>query len=425
MSTEIPDPIGHNDPPPPAKPPEPRREPAAQGARLPTHQVLRLVQRFAWRVGGLILVLAISIVIWIALSGHAKPTSAPAESSSVVPVHVARIMRQDLYNEVTITAEFRPFLKVELHAKVSGYVDEINVDIGDRVKSGELLARLEVPELRDELARAKAAEQRAEADYKDAHLVYTRLLRVDKEGTNLIAQQELDAAEAKDLTTQAAIAAANAEVSRYGTLLAYTRITAPFDGVITHRYADPGALIQAGTASDTQSMPLVCLADNYRLRLDSAISVTYVKDIHLGDQVDVQVDSLPGKSFTGTISRFTQRVDDDTRTMVTEIDVPNPNLEIVPGMYATALFKLNRRPNALVIPTDAVSSSSDQKTSVYVVNQAHQIEEQPVKLGLETSDKYEVLAGLREGDLVIVSGHSQVRPGQKVEPNVVDPAAQP
>src|SRR4029077_2575388 len=132
-------------------------------------------------------------------------------------VAVARTTREDLYNEVSIPAEFRPYLKVELHAKVSGYVDQINVDIGDQVKAGQLLARLEVPELRDELARAKAAEKRAEADYKDAHLVYSRLLAVEKEHPNLVAQQELDAAEAKDATTEAAIAAAKAETGRYQT----------------------------------------------------------------------------------------------------------------------------------------------------------------------------------------------------------------
>src|SRR5579863_2837446 len=114
-------------------------------------------------------------------------------------------------NEVPMPAEFRPYMEVELHAKVSGYVDQMYVDIGDRVKAGQLLATLEVPELRDEHARALAAEKRAVADYKDAHLVYQRLLAVEKDHPNLVAQQELDAAEAKDSTTEAAIAGAKAE----------------------------------------------------------------------------------------------------------------------------------------------------------------------------------------------------------------------
>ena len=180
-----------------------------------------------------------------------------------------------------------------------------------------------------------ATEQKAEADHTDAHLIYTRLSAVNQKHPNLVAQQDLDTAEAKDRATAAAIAAAKADVEKYQTLVGYTQITAPFDGVITRRYADPGALIQAGTASDTQSMPLVRVSDNYRLRLDFPVSVDYVKDIHLGDTVEVRVESLGGKTFTGTISRFTDEVAEETRTMITEIEVPNPDLEIVPGMYAT------------------------------------------------------------------------------------------
>src|SRR5581483_1501262 len=325
------------------------------------------------------------------------------------------------YNEVYFPAEFRPYLQVELHAKVSGYVDHINVDIGDQVKAGQLLATLEVPELQSELNRSIAAEKRAQADYKDAHLVYTRLQAVEKDHPNLVAQQELDAAEAKDSTTEAAIAAAKAEREKYQTLIAYTKITAPFDGVVTHRYADPGSLIQAGTTSDTQSMPLVRLSDNYHLRLDFPVSVAYVKDIHVGDQVDVRVQSLGGKTFTGVISRSAQKVDEDTRTMITEIEVANPNLELVPGMYAEALLKVQRRPRALAIPLEAVSQ--EQPPTVYVVNQAQEIEVRPVTLGIETPTKYEILDGLKEGDLVMIGARSAVKPGQKVETKLIGPLA--
>jgi len=372
-----------------------------------------------WRIGALILILATSIVVWRAKSGGASASPEPAHA---LPVAVARVTHEDLFKEVTIPAEFRPYLKVELHAKVSGYVDQINVDIGDQVKAGQLLARLEVPELRDELARANAAEKRAEADYKDPHLVYTRLQAVEKEHPNLVAQQELDAAESKDATTEAAIAAAKAEVQKEQTLLGYTQIIAPFDGVITRRYADPGSLIQAGTASDTQSMPLVCLSDNYRLRLDTAVSVDYVKDIHIGDQLDVLVESLTNKVIKGTISRVAQRVDDETRTMITEVDVPNPKLELVPGMYARVVLRVERRPGALTVPTEAIAS--DKNTSVFVVNGDQEIEERQVTLGLETPTQFEVLSGLKEGDLVLIGSRSQVRLGQKVEAKLVGSLAE-
>jgi RND family efflux transporter MFP subunit len=419
MSTETPEPTNK---PIPGETDQPALSSESQHAGQ-GHRIVGLGPKLArlvnWRFGALILVLATSILIWRAMSGRAGAIPAPAHAQ---PVAVARVTREDLFKEVTIPAEFRPYLKVELHAKVSGYVDQINVDIGDQVKAGQLLARLEVPELRDELARAKAAEKRAEADYKDAHLIYTRLLAVEKEHPNLVAQQELDAAESKDATTEAAIAAAKAEVQKEQTLLGYTQIIAPFDGVITRRYADPGSLIQAGTASDTQSMPLVCLSDNYRLRLDTAVSVDYVKDIHVGDQLDVLVESLKNKVIKGTISRVAQKVDDETRTMLTEIDVPNPKLELVPGMYAKAVLKVQPRAQALVIPIEAVPPG--QSPSVYVINQQNQIEERPVTTGLETPDKCEVLTGLKEGEMVLIGSRSRVRVGQKVEAKLKPSLAQ-
>jgi RND family efflux transporter MFP subunit len=194
-------------------------------------------------------------------------------------------------------------------------------------------------------------------------------------------------------------------------MVGYTQITAPFDGVVTHRYADPGTLI------DAQGKPLVRVSDNYRLRLDFPVTVDYVKDVKLGDAVTVRVDSLNGKTFTGKISRFTHEVDDNTRTMITEIEVPNADLELIPGMYATVVLKVEKRLQALAVPTEAVVG--EKTPTVYVVNRDNQIEERAVKLGLETPDDYEVLSGLREGDLVIIGNHSGFQAGQKVEPKLV------
>jgi RND family efflux transporter MFP subunit len=311
-------------------------------------------------------------------------------------------------------------VEVELHAKVSGFVREMKVDFGDRVKAGQLLATLEVPELQDELHNAIATAQKDEADYTNAHLIYMRLAAVNKEHPNLVAQQDLDTADAKDRTAAAAIAATKAEVAKFNTLVDYTRITAPFDGVITKRYVDPGALIQAGTTSDTQ--PLVRVSDNYRLRLDFFVSQAYVKDTHVGDPVEVRAESQGGKSFTGIITRTTARVEEQTRKMTVEIEVPNPDLKLVPGTYAAVVLKVEDHPHALSIPAEAVPAG--QQSNVYLVNDQHQIEVRPVTLGLETPNRYEVLAGLKEGDLVLVGSRSQVKPGQEVEPKLITSVAQ-
>ena len=236
-------------------------------------------------------------------------------------------------------------------------------------------------------------------------------MTVNQEHPGFVVQQDLDTANANNLSTAAAIAAAKANVEKYQTMVGYTQITAPFDGVITYRYADPGTLI------DAQGKPLVRVSDNYLLRLDFPVTVDYVKDVKVGDSVTVRVDSLNGMTFTGKITRFTREVDENTRTMITEIEVPNPDLELMPGMYATVVLNVEKHLQALAVPTEAVAG--EKTHTVYVVNRNHQIEERAVKLGLETADKYEVLSGLDEGDLVVIGNRSGFQAGQRVEPKLI------
>jgi RND family efflux transporter MFP subunit len=371
-----------------------------------------------WGVAILAGVIVIGILAVRPWHGRARAVAAAATGAPVVAV--ARVDREDLFREITFPAEFRPYTEVDLHAKVSGYVKEMKVDIGDRVKAGQLLALLEVPELREELDHAVAAHQRAQAEYRDAHLAYTRLVAVNQDHPNLIAQQDLDTAEARDATAQGTVAATQADVDKDQTLVAYTRITAPFAGVITKRYADPGSLIQAGTASNTQTMPLVRVSDNTLLRLDFPVSVDYVRGIRLDAPLSVRVDSLGARTFAGKIARFSAKVDDSTRTMVVEMEVANPSLELVPGMYATVTLRVDNRPHALAIPIEAVPPGGK---SVLLVNGSHSLEERAVTLGLETSARYEVLAGLNEDDLVMIGNPAQLTAGQRVEPRLSAPLA--
>lgn len=355
--------------------------------------------------------------------GAASCSQKNESAGAATPVVAAvKVDRENLTKDVPIPGEFRPYVEVELHAKVSGYLDKMNVDFGDRVKAGQLLCTIEVPELQDQLNNAIADEQRAEADYTNAHLIYTRLVAVNKEHPDLVAEQDIDTASAKDLTAKATIAAARAEVGKYRTLVGYTQITAPFDGVITYRYVDPGALVEAGTSSDT-AKPLLRISDNYHLRLDFPVSVAYVKDVKVGNTVEVQVGSMDDEKFTGKITRSTLRANFDTRTMITELEVANPDLKLVPGMYTSVSFQAEHRSGALAIPIQAVPPG--QSSSVYVINNQNEIEERPVTLGLETPSQYEVLSGLKEGELVFIGNRSVVKPGEKVEPKLVGLPAQP
>ena len=368
---------------------------------------------FAWELSGVAALALLAGGLACGCSRHAAVKASDSRDEGALPVAgVAQVARENLFRQVTIPAEFRPYEEVELHAKVSGYVKDMNVDLGDKVKTGQLMATLEVPELRDELTNALALELKAEASHTNANLIHTRLAAVNQAHPNLVAQQQLDTALAEDQSTAAAIAAAQAEVGRLRTLESYTRITAPFDGVVTWRYADPGTLIQSGTASDSQSLPVVRVSDNYLLRLDFPVSVQYVQYLQVGDAVAVHVDSLGGRQISGKITRSTGKVDADTRTMMFEIEVSNPKLELAPGMYATVILNVENRPNALAIPIEAVTGKGN---SVLVVNADHEIEARPVTLGMETPDKYEVLSGLKEGELVLAGNPRHLQPGEKVQ----------
>jgi RND family efflux transporter MFP subunit len=339
------------------------------------------------------------------------------QAAKTPTIAVAAVTRQNLYEELTVQAEFRPYLEVELYSKVPGYLKTINVDFGDRVRAGDLIATIEVPELQNELDRALAAQQRAEADYRDAHLDYTRLAGVNQSQPNLIAQQDLDAAEARDHATAAAVGGAKADVGQYRTMIGYTRILAPFDGVVTARYADPGALIQAASSTQTQARPLIRLSENQLLRLDFPVSVSYSQEISVGDPVEIHLEGS-GRVLTAKITRFTRKVAMDTRTMETEVEVPNPDLKLIPGMYATAVLRLNQHPGALALPVEAVSATNS--SSVYLIDGSQQIEERPVKLGIESPDSYEVLSGLNAGDLVVIGSRAGIQPGEKVIPKLVE-----
>lgn len=214
---------------------------------------------------------------------------------------------------------------------------------------------------------------------------------------------------------------AEAEQARTKTIFEYTQVTAPFTGVVTKRYADTGSMIQAGTASQTQAMPVVRLSQNSLLRLILPVPESAVPTVHVGQPVEVKVPSL-NRTFPGKVVRFADKLNLSTRTMDTEVDVPNPDLVLIPGMYATVNLTLQQRNDALAIPLTAIGGS-DQKPTVFLVRPDGTVEERAVTLGLETANRVEVRAGLSEGDLVVIGSRNQIHPGQQVSPKLVEMAA--
>ncbi len=365
-----------------------------------------------------------------------------ADADSVLVVPAAKVVRAELNKEISLTGEFQPFQEVDLMAKVSGYVKSIQVDIGDQVKEGQILATLEIPEMGDDINRANAAVQAADADvatardelrratssHEIAHISFTRIQDVNKKEAGLVPVQEIDVLHSRDLEAEAQMAMAQSrlrsaeqhnqmalsEQARVQTLFQYTKIVAPFSGVITKRYASVGSMIQAGTASQTQAMPVVRISQNNPLRLMLPVPESAVSLIRTGETVQVNVRSI-GKTIEGRITRFSKSVQASTRTMETEVDISNPDSTLVPGLYADVVLRTEQHLNALSIPVDAVARTGDS-TSVYAVDSSGMIHISQIKTGIETPQQIEVLSGLQEGDTVIVGRHSGLQNGTRVRP---------
>ncbi|MGA9886022.1 MAG: efflux RND transporter periplasmic adaptor subunit, partial [Candidatus Acidiferrales bacterium] len=317
------------------------------------------------------------------------------------------------------------------------------------VKQGELLAVLEIPELQQQLqqdeasvrrseqdvARAHEEQSRAESAYSVAHITYTRLADVQKSRPELVAQQEIDVAQGKDLEANAGVSSAKdalaadeqallsskASLAKDQALFSYARMTAPFDAVVTQIYAYTGALLPAGTSSNKGDSALCHLSQNDLLRLVIPVPERAVPDIHDGQTLEVDVSAL-NKTFTGKIIRYSDQIDPATRTMHTEVNVPNANYELVPGMYASVKIPLHTALDVLTVPTQAVQASGEGHGAVLVVNRENRIEKRDVSLGLQTATDAEIVSGLKEGELVLYGEQSQYKPGQLVVPQIVTPS---
>ena len=376
---------------------------------------------------------------------QAKDPGESDSSSSAVSVGVVKIGRQNLGRTLTLSSELVPFQQIDVYAKESGFVKNLYVDYGSRVQANQVLATLEIPELQlqvkeDDAAVKNATAQiphaqdelnRMEAQQKVLQLQFDRLNSVAQSKPGLVAQQEVDDSQGRALAMAAQVEAAKSNLQSAESVLAaaeakrehdqalfdYSKITAPFPGVVTQRYANLGTLMQAGTSSSTQAMPLVTLSEDDRFRLVIPVPETYVHYIHVGDPVNVNVPSL-NRTFPGKVTRFSVDVREDTRTMHTEVDVENPQRVLLPGLYAEATITLEQKKDAISLPLQAVNQENGQ-TTVDLVDSSNKIEERKVVLGIQTATDAEVLSGLQQGDMVVVSDRSSLKPGEQVQPKVI------
>jgi membrane fusion protein (multidrug efflux system) len=351
-------------------------------------------------------------LIIVAATGCSRAHSDVANDSRRTVV-VVRPQRGDIARSMTLPGDLVGLYQSTLYAKVTGYLKQISVDKGDWVKSGQVLAVIEVPELQQRLARVRA-------DLDVQHLTYQRLEQVWKSDPRLVARQDVDIAQGKYLE-------AKAQMDELTAMVSYTRIVAPFDGVITGRFVDPGALIKAGgeqaaSAPDQGSAhpsggtsPVLSLAMIDTMRTYVYAPQDAVGSIRRGMPAKLTLQDLPGRSFEGVVTRYSNSLDLGTRTMLTEIDLKNPRHELYPGMYANVTLELERHRGALELPESAIGDSTEGK--YVMVAQGGKLRKQDVTVGINNGKNAEIVSGLSGGESVVATIDPSIVPDEAV--NVV------
>jgi RND family efflux transporter MFP subunit len=391
----------------------------------------------------------VMVVLLVAVHEHNRDASQVEAAPGPPAAQVAMVKRGSIAQVLSLAGQFQPFQVIDVHPKVSGFIRHIYVDIGDRVHQGQTLAVLEVPELqaqlagtvsevarsKDEIQRAQHEVQRAESTHAALRADYQRLADTSRAQPGLIAQQELDDAQAKDLSSEADVDAAKAALSaaqkglevsqadnqRVSAIASYTNVVAPLDGIIIWRYADTGALIQSGINSNNQDLPIVKLAQSGVMRLRLPVPEAYVRYVNLGDPIKVHVDAL-GRSFEGKVVRFTRDLNFETRTMETEVDVPNKDLTIDSGMYANVLMRLAHADSVPTVPISALVLHGGGQ-QVYILDADNRVHVRDVQVGIRGSRLVAITSGLEPGDRVIIGSQAKYAEDEAVTPVVADTPA--
>jgi membrane fusion protein, multidrug efflux system len=368
---------------------------------------------------GIVMALVVLAALASACGGKPDQVTDPIEPT----VSVIHPQRGEMVRSIDLPGDVVGFYEAALHAKVTGYLQSISVDKGDWVKARQVLAQIQVPELYSNLARAQASLQIAK-------ITYDRLKRVQQTDPRLVSQEDVDMAYAKYQETQAGMRTLE-------TMVEYTKIIAPFDGVITGRFADPGALIRAGGGDfgldETSGLispgategagghrsgggPILTLAEIDKLRVYVYVPEGSYPFIRRGTLATLRFDEFPDRVFKGSVARFATSLDLATRTMLTEIDLDNPDRVLYPRTYAHVTLDLIRHPNALSIPTAALHGSGDS-ARVLIVKQGRLLEV-PISTGINDGSSVEVSSGLTDESLVVDTYSNALTPGEKVRCNL-------
>jgi len=329
----------------------------------------------------------------------ATPRLPAADAPKPVEVKTTRPTRGEIHRFVTLPGSIKANQQATLCAKVAGYLKSLHVDKGDRVTAGQALGEIELPELAAEAVKYRAEIRVAETDLK-------RLTAAQKSAADLVTPQSVDEARGR-------LEIAQANLERTETLLAYSKLTAPFSGVVTARHVDPGAFVPAAASgSAAQTAAIVTLMDFNTVRAQVAVPELEAALVRVGQPVRLTTESLSGRKFEGSVSRISYALDDATRTMLVEADLPNPDLTLRPGMYATIKVGVEKHTDTILIPVEALVM---EKANAFVFIAADgKAKKTPIKVGFNDGVKVEATSGLTGNEAVILVGRMTLADGAAI-----------
>ncbi|HZL35585.1 MAG TPA: efflux RND transporter periplasmic adaptor subunit [Tepidisphaeraceae bacterium] len=386
------------------------------------------------------IIVALILCVAFALVERAKRTTqanlaadTARSADAPVAVEVVPVVRAGAGKIITLPGNTRAFNETSIYARVSGYLKSWNHDMGDSVRKNEVLAEIETPELDHQIdeATAKVAQLKSEvkvanAAVKFAKVSYEREANANKDVEGSVSLQERDEKEAelesdlaKVAAAQSAVTLGQAELDRLAALGKFREVVAPFDGIVTFRDTDIGALVTAGSTSNTT--PLFTVSQSNQMRVFVKVPESAVPEIRLHMDAQATSRELPGRTFTGKVSRTDDAIDPVSRTLTVEVLIPNPKLVLMPGMYVQVTFQTSRQNPPLRVPASAMAFSP-RGPQVAVVGSDGKIFFHDVTISRDMGDAVELGSGVNEGDLVALNVGNQVVDGEKVDAHRVEAA---
>jgi membrane fusion protein, multidrug efflux system len=367
-------------------------------------------------VGVLLLILLIAGgVTLLARSSHEKALAKETERETVPTVAVVKPLSEKPDEDLVLPGSLQAYEESPIYARTSGYLVKWYKDIGSRVTKGELLAKIDTPEVDQELNQTRAARQQTVAQTELAKISADRWENLRK--TDSVSAQEADQQVSGYKQSQANLEAADANVRRLEQLEGFKNVYAPFSGVLTKRNVDPGALINAGAG--VAGRELFDLARVDPLRVFTSVPQAYAPFIKVGAKAAVTLQEFPGQKFMGTIARTAESIDPTTRTLLTEVDVPNKDGRLLPGSFGEVHFAIASRVNKVTVPVNTMLFRAEGPR-VAVVGPDNKVDLRPINIGRDYGTTLEILGGVSPNDQVVVNPSDSLEQGQQV--NIAQPA---